>query len=365
MQKIVFLFLTLFIFFRPVSVSAETINAGFISGIWYSKSSFFIDDKIRIYSAMRNNSGYDIIGTINFYDGQNVIGSSDFSVVDGQLIERWADWTVTPGTHNIYAKIVNPRKSEIGKEPVPITLAEDASAPDIKTATLDPAHLAPEILTSTTTASTSAQVAATTTPNPTAGADTASTTTTAQDDDKNILEKLVESVKKITDTIFNKSSPEQTGSTNEPTSGATSETSTGSNPSVTNGSSVSNDGSVSPDSSNNDTTTQTADGTKTSITAQFAQKLTATKNTLDQKLAEETNPQPVSLLSKPFTALQNKFTFLKIPHEYVPSSGRLYSWFLGALIFILHTWWLLIIIAALLVRWIWKIFRFFYFRNRE
>ncbi len=365
MKKTVFLAVLLSWLLFPVHTLAETdapaaMNAGFISGIWYSKNSFFIGDKIRIYSAMRNNSGYDIIGTINFYDGQSVIGSSDFSVVDGQLIERWTDWTVTPGTHNIYAKIVNPRKSEIGKEPVPITLVEDASAPDVKIATLDPDHLAPEIPTPTTTTTSSVQTSSSTT----SASDTAATTT-AQTDDKNILEKLVESVKKITDTIFNKPSSEPTESTNDqqstPVSSGTN-TDSPTSPSSATYSGENTAGSSAPQNTPAPVAPNTA---ATGIREQFAQKLTATKDSLDQKLAAETNPEPNVLLAKPFTALQNKFTFLKIPNNYIPSNGRLYSWLLGALIFILRTWWLLLIITFLLLRWLWKIFRFFYFRNRE
>jgi hypothetical protein len=131
MHKKVF-FILVASLFLPFTTKAATepvpMNAGFISGIWYSTNSFYIGDKIRIYSAMQNNSGFDILGTMNFYDGKTLLGASDFSVVNGQLVERWTDWMVTPGTHNIFAKISNAQKSEIGKPPEPITLATEASA---------------------------------------------------------------------------------------------------------------------------------------------------------------------------------------------------------------------------------------------
>jgi len=121
-----------FFFFLAIPVFAQkkTYNAGFVSGIWYSTTPFFAGNQIRIYSAIQNHSGYDIVGKIQFFDYNTLIGESDFSVINGRLIEKWADWKVTEGNHNIYAKIVDPKKSEIGKELEPIILEFDSTTPE-------------------------------------------------------------------------------------------------------------------------------------------------------------------------------------------------------------------------------------------
>ncbi len=338
-KKLILGVLLSLLFFPSLAQGAPSpgaLNAGFISGIWYSTSSFFIGDTIRIYSAMQNNSGFDIIGSIHFYNGQNLIGTADFSVIDRQLIERWADWTVTPGTHNIYAKIVNPRKSEIGKEPEPISLAADASVPDVRIATIDPNRLAPEI---PNTSSTTPTTTTTTSPS--------TSTDPSPEGEEGVLDKLVESVKKITDALFGTSDPPN------------SETGTASDPPDL----VETPGMAPTLAETNDTPPSTTP--PNGFASSLAAKLIDTKNTLDQRLGQDTNPKPITLFAKPLASLEKKFNFLKIPPEYIPTTGRLYSWFLGLLITILSTWWLLLLASLLILRWIWKIFRFFYFRNRE
>ena len=89
----------------------DVTNAGFVSGIWYSKTPFFVGETVRIYSAIQNQSGFDITGTIKFFDNGKIIGQSDFSAINGRLVEKWIDWEVSEGEHKIQAKIFNPKKS--------------------------------------------------------------------------------------------------------------------------------------------------------------------------------------------------------------------------------------------------------------
>lgn len=98
-----------------VATAAALKNAGFIQGnIWYSEDPFYVGDKIRIYSAIFNNSGSDLIGIVEFYDGAEKIGSSNFSAINGRLVEVWTDWMATAGRHKIYAKIVETKIAKIG-----------------------------------------------------------------------------------------------------------------------------------------------------------------------------------------------------------------------------------------------------------
>lgn len=117
--------------FLPANLAEAAIlkNAGFIQGnIWYSQDSFSEGDKVRIYSAIFNNSGSDLMGAVEFYDKETKIGSSNFSAINGRLVEVWTDWTATAGAHEIFAKIVNAKISKVGGG------FEDVELPSLTTA---------------------------------------------------------------------------------------------------------------------------------------------------------------------------------------------------------------------------------------
>ena len=116
---IVFLLLIL-----PLSwVSAQGLNARFVQGLWYSKVPFFAGETVRIYTAIQNNSGFDIQGTVAFLIDGKSVGESSFSAVNGRIVEVWTDWGVLQGNHSIGASIQEAFKVEIGKEPEPISLS--------------------------------------------------------------------------------------------------------------------------------------------------------------------------------------------------------------------------------------------------
>lgn len=118
------------LFNAPRAEAEEAINAGFVSGLWYSSNNFFAGDNVRIYSAIQNNSGFDIIGKIQFFDNEEVVGESDFSVINGRLVEKWTDWSVKNGDHNIYIKLTDTKKAIIGGGFEPVTLTFDSSHTD-------------------------------------------------------------------------------------------------------------------------------------------------------------------------------------------------------------------------------------------
>ncbi|MCR4283759.1 MAG: hypothetical protein NUV64_00370 [Parcubacteria group bacterium] len=118
------------LFNAPRAEAGETINAGFVSGLWYSSNNFFAGDNVRIYSAIQNNSGFDIVGKIQFFDNEEIIGGSEFSVINGRLVEKWTDWSVKEGDHNIYIKLVDTKKAIIGGGFEPVTLTFDSSHTD-------------------------------------------------------------------------------------------------------------------------------------------------------------------------------------------------------------------------------------------
>lgn len=103
-------------------VSAQGLNAGFVQGVWYSKTPFFAGETVRVYTAIQNNSGSDIQGTLEFLVNENSVGESVFSIINGRIVEVWTDWKVTQGNHSVQARIKEAFLVEIGKTPEPISL---------------------------------------------------------------------------------------------------------------------------------------------------------------------------------------------------------------------------------------------------
>ena len=100
-----------------ISLAATAYNAGFVSGLWYSKVPFFAGETIRIYTAFQNNSKGDITGNVEFFNNDISIGKTNFSAINGHLVETWIDWKVPYGNNSISAKIIEASRSEVGKPP--------------------------------------------------------------------------------------------------------------------------------------------------------------------------------------------------------------------------------------------------------
>ncbi|MDP4001292.1 MAG: thrombospondin type 3 repeat-containing protein [bacterium] len=128
-SKIIIAVLSLFLA-APAFAQDTGVNAGFVSGIWYSQYPFFAGDTVRIYTALQNQSGFDIIGRIQFFDVDKVLGESEFEVINGRLIEKWTDWQATAGEHEIYVKLIDTFKTLAGSDPEPINLGSSTSGVD-------------------------------------------------------------------------------------------------------------------------------------------------------------------------------------------------------------------------------------------
>jgi hypothetical protein len=113
-----------------VAAAEDSLNAGFVSGVWYSKRPIFAEDNVRIYAALQNRSGFDLKGKIKFFDNDRLIGEADFSALAGRLIESWTDWRATPGQHSLYALVDQAQKSEPGKSWAAAVLLFNSSARD-------------------------------------------------------------------------------------------------------------------------------------------------------------------------------------------------------------------------------------------
>ena len=116
------------LFVLPFSTSrAEEINAGFVEGVWYSQDHVFVDDPVRIYAALRNDTTSDLTGTVVFKDGNVTITKKEVGALAGRLIETWADWTPTYGDHTITVTLVDVKTHAIGEAPVTETASRASS----------------------------------------------------------------------------------------------------------------------------------------------------------------------------------------------------------------------------------------------
>jgi hypothetical protein len=134
-----FLFSLVLLFLAiPLCVSyAQEFNAGIVQGLWYSQDTVFAGDTVRIYVAIRNNTGSDLSGTVEFFDGDKRLERKNVQALDGRIIESWADWTPTYGTHTLSANLARTELHKVGSstQAVEVTsaLAEDVLFVDYDT----------------------------------------------------------------------------------------------------------------------------------------------------------------------------------------------------------------------------------------
>jgi len=103
--------LFLFPFFN---VLAQESNAGIVQGLWYGTEKFFAGENARMYIAIRNNTGSDLTGTVDFYDNEKKLDRKQVQALNGRIIESWADWTPTYGTHTVSAILSRIELTAIG-----------------------------------------------------------------------------------------------------------------------------------------------------------------------------------------------------------------------------------------------------------
>ncbi len=107
----------------PFPALANTINAGFVSGFWYSEAPVFAGDTVRVYVAIRNNTEADLTGTVIFYANDKRLGSQSVSALDGRIIESWIDWTPSYGNYELRAELNRVTLSAAGEASEPVASA--------------------------------------------------------------------------------------------------------------------------------------------------------------------------------------------------------------------------------------------------
>jgi hypothetical protein len=130
------LFLLFFLSLAPL-LYAEEENAGIVQGIWYADDEVFADRPTRVYVAVRNNTGSDLTGTIDFYDGDTRLGRKSIQALNGHIVESWSDWTASYGNHTLKATLSRIELHKVGEteEEVEVTsaIAEDSIFVDYDT----------------------------------------------------------------------------------------------------------------------------------------------------------------------------------------------------------------------------------------
>ena len=292
-----------------VLAQSSTINAGIVNGLWYSKVPFFAGDQIRIYTALQNQSGFDITGVIQFLDGGIIVGESDFSVVNGDFIKEWIDWEVTQGYHSISIKIIDAQKHEIDKDPESIFLNLGVLESDEQFADFD------------------------------TDGDLIGNEEDLDDDNDGVNDD---------EEIIIGTNPLIADTDNDGISDGE-EIEAGTDPLVF-------------DEVDIEESLEIAEQAEKvlNFTKEEAEKIlqriidgVEDKQIVVQKeIEEETNSRPI--FEKALAAIGSNFDFLKIPEEKIPTWNHIYSWFLSLVLFILERPWMLLIILLLIIKVFWR-----------
>jgi hypothetical protein len=113
-MKYAFFLAAIFLLFPQFSL-AQSLNAGFVQGLWYSHEPIFDGETVRIYVALRNSTDDDMTATVEFHDNGERIGSRKISAISGRLIEAWTDWDATYGKHIISASLTKVAVDGVGQ----------------------------------------------------------------------------------------------------------------------------------------------------------------------------------------------------------------------------------------------------------
>ncbi len=121
----------------PNITIAQSNNAGIVRGLWYDQATVFVDVPVRIYVAVRNNTGADLSGAVEFFVNGERIERNFIDALDGRIVESWADWNPTYGTSSISASLTRTELSSSAEGPTTISvvsaLAEDTIFVDYDT----------------------------------------------------------------------------------------------------------------------------------------------------------------------------------------------------------------------------------------
>ncbi|MFC1730653.1 hypothetical protein ACFL6I_10000 [candidate division KSB1 bacterium] len=118
-MKLISLITLLFLIIStPVFAVVDTTHVGFVdSSIWFDREPFFSGKEVRVYTTLANSSNADFKGTVEFYDGETVIGNAQVTLErNGGFQVVWTDWVPEEGNHSVSVKITEASLTPAGGE---------------------------------------------------------------------------------------------------------------------------------------------------------------------------------------------------------------------------------------------------------
>ncbi|MFH0846294.1 MAG: thrombospondin type 3 repeat-containing protein [Patescibacteria group bacterium] len=122
-NKIFYFILFLTLLFSQ-KVRAEDFGVVLGEQFRFSQNNFFAGQDVRFYISIQNYSGFDVGGTVQFYDNDKFLNDFNFKLVQGKTMDTWTDWRPVEGEHTLKAKISSLQKIEIAKNPESIEVKE-------------------------------------------------------------------------------------------------------------------------------------------------------------------------------------------------------------------------------------------------
>lgn len=86
-------------------VSHAAINAGAVTGIWFSDDLVVEQTPVDIIAAIQNESTGTIAGTLQFFVDGNAIGTTTFSTPPAKITRLSLPYTFTSGVHSVSGRI--------------------------------------------------------------------------------------------------------------------------------------------------------------------------------------------------------------------------------------------------------------------
>ncbi len=133
----------LFLLLIPVSTYAAVLNAGIVSGVWFSNPNPKEGEEIRIFTAVQNQSNENISGTVAFLVDSDIIGSTQFSVRSNDIVPVSITYTFPDGDYDVSAYITSVEENSVvyttvsdtsvsvAPASLPNTVTETTNKPDV------------------------------------------------------------------------------------------------------------------------------------------------------------------------------------------------------------------------------------------
>lgn len=120
----------LFLLGSPAAFAAiDSTHVGFVdSSLWFDREPFFAGQEVRVYTTLANSSTADFNGVVEFYNGEETIGSANVTLErNGGFQVLWADWTPEEGNHRVSVKITEAFLTPEGGKPEQVTYGNESS----------------------------------------------------------------------------------------------------------------------------------------------------------------------------------------------------------------------------------------------